>query len=69
MSEEENPFVSPASPEIDNIVNIGISDADLRLQKEYSAPFFGGIENEKGEKDEPLADILSEKFSDLGIDQ
>jgi hypothetical protein len=23
-------------------VNISISDADLRLHKEYSAPFFGG---------------------------
>jgi hypothetical protein len=48
-------------------VNISISDADLRLQKEYSAPFFGGEKEEsenatlKGVNKEELPDILSKQ--------
>lgn len=63
MSEDENPFISPDQPELDRIVNIGISDADLRLQKEYSAPFFGGEDNEillDQSESAALPDIVSE---------
>ena len=49
MPEGQNPFVRPEQPGIDGIINMGISDGDLRLQKEYSAPFFGGEEKTDGE--------------------
>lgn len=47
---------------------MGISDGDLRLQKEYSAPFFGGEEKTDGEyasEAQPLGDIVSENIEGI----